>query len=72
MQFFLKLSIIFALFFLTSCQSDVPDLPEYNELGFCKYTNKAGESVCKSMYFITKEDCEAPAIGGEVVTICDN
>jgi len=51
---------IFALVF-ASCHNDVPGLPTAEEIEgykFCKYTDEAGESQCKSIpYEMTENTC---------------
>jgi hypothetical protein len=66
MRNILVFSALFVLLF--SCHSEVPSLPEYSTVQFCEYKNANNETVCKSTYFISKEDCEF--VGGDVVPAC--
>jgi hypothetical protein len=68
MQYLVKYILIAsALFLLSSCHSDVPNLPGYPEAKFCKSDKFKG---CKNIDEgeITEEECKSAVVGGTIVT----
>jgi hypothetical protein len=63
-----KFIVIAFVLFLLSCHSDVPSLPDFSEVKYCKYETKKG-TVCKSVYEVSKEECDFAK--GEIVDSCE-
>ncbi|MDR2579556.1 MAG: hypothetical protein LBC85_01000 [Fibromonadaceae bacterium] len=51
--------------FLTSCYSDLPELPVPQSVQVCKYTNALGQPRCETTYVISEKECGI--IGGTLV-----
>jgi len=52
-----KFGFIAAMFVFASCHNDVPELPDSEEVQFCRYKDENNVSQCKSTYEISERDC---------------